>query len=405
MVWASTRERKNAEQNDWSKRGRATAVANSNVTDRPRRSVLALVDPVLMNARLRFVLFGLAFAAAVAVMLWVSWPSSRPEPVWQGRPLSYWVTKAGQIEEYNGVPKDAAAAIRAIGPKAVPFLLDWMPHRKPQRPPAFEWVAGWFTRWLSNPKPNEGPSSDSVEFAWWALGTNGRSAIPTLARILNQPRRTMDDYSVWTESAKAISYLGPDAIVPMLTVATNMEGQHELWELLHNFKNLGTNGAPAVPALVRWAKDPDYFVRAGVVGALGGIGERPDLAVLVLLAALNDSNSMVRRDAADALGVFANDSEALFAPLIRTLNGSDWEACGGALTGLGHIRKKPEAVIPLIVPHLLDDNSVVQRSAAYALRDLGSEAGSKALIEATNAPNIGDIIEEVRENAHREQSE
>jgi len=123
------------------------------------------------------------------------------------------------------------------------------------------------------------------------------------------------------------------------------------------------------------------------------------------LAALNDSNSMVRRDAAAALGVFANDSEALLAPLIQTLNASEWEARGGALTGLGRIRKKPEAVIPLIVPHLLDDNPVVQRSAAYALRELGSEAGFKALLESTNAPNIGDIVEAVRENAHREKSE
>ncbi|MDB6110443.1 MAG: domain containing protein [Pedosphaera sp.] len=121
----------------------------------------------------------------------------------------------------------------------------------------------------------------------------------------------------------------------MLTVATNMQGQHELWELLHNFQNLETNGAPAVPALIHWAGDPDYWVRAGVVNALGGIGQRPDLAVPTLLTALHDSNSMVRRDAAEALGTFANDSEAVLPQLIKTLNDSDLEARGGALSGLG----------------------------------------------------------------------
>jgi hypothetical protein len=314
-------------------------------------------------------------------------PSLGKEPVYKGKPLSFWVNKIGQIERYNGTPQDAIEAIRAIGPKAVPFLLEWMPHPGAERP-----VEGF----------------PECEFAWWALGAQGKSAIPTLAHILNEPQHTMDDYSGWTESAKAISYLGPDAIAPMLAVATNMQGRHELWELLHNFENLGTNGGPAVPALIHWANDPDYWVRDGVVSALGGIGKRPDLAVPVLLNALeHDSNSMVRRDAAAALGSFANDSEAVLPELTKTLKDSDWEARGGALTGLGKIQNKPEIVVPLISPFLYDEsNSVIQRTAAYALRDLGSEAGYRALYQASNAPSswpgIGDIIWEVREKNNRD---
>lgn len=254
------------------------------------------------------------------------------------------------------------------------------------------------------------PDWSDVDIAWWALGVEGKSAIPTLARILSRPQRTMDDYSVWTESAKAISYLGPDAIVPMLTVATNMQGQREWWELLHNFENLGTNGAPAVPALIHWANDPDYWVRDGVVSALGGIGERPDLAVPVLTNTLeHDSNSMVRRDAATALGSFANDSEAVLPELIKALKDPEWQVRGGALSGLGKIQNKSEVVVPLIAPFLYDNNNVIQRTAAYALRDLGSEAGYRALLQASNAPSswpgIGDIIYEVREKTQREKSQ
>lgn len=314
------------------------------------------------------------------------------EPVYQGKPLSAWVDKVGKIEEYNGAPKDAVAAIRAIGPKAVPFLLAWMPH------PGAE-------------KPVEGlPDWSDIEIAWWALGTEGKSAIPTLARWISLPQRTMDDYSVWTESAKAISYLGPDATVPMLTVATNMEGQHCMWELLHNFENMGTNGAPAVPALIHWANNPDYWVRDGVVSALGGIGERPDLAVPVLTNILeHDSNGMVRRDAAEALGSFANDSDAVLPELMKMLKDPDWQAREGALSGLGKIQNKPDVVVPLIAPFLYDDNNVIQRSAAYALRDLGSEAGYRALLQASNAPSswpgIGDIIYEVREKMDHNKSQ
>lgn len=317
-------------------------------------------------------------------------PSLGKEPVYEGKPLSLWVMKLGE-NEFEGPPADAVEAVRAIGPNAVPFLLEWMRHPGAERP-----VEGY-------------PDSSDVEIAWWALGERGEAAIPVLARIINTPYKRMDGYSAWTESAKAISYLGPKAIVPMLTAATNMQGKHEMWELLHNLGNMGTNGAPAVPALIHWANDPDYFVRSGVMTALGGIGKRPDLAVPALLNALHrDEDSMVRRSAATALGPFANDSAEVLAELAKALKDANWEARGGALSGLGKVLNKPEVVVPLIVPFLYDTNNVLQRSAAYALRDLGSEAGFQALLAATNAPSswpgIADIIHEVREKSLRQKA-
>ena len=71
---------------------------------------------------------------------------------------------------------------------------------------------------------------------------------------------------------------------------------------------------------------------------------------------------------------------------------ADWQARAGALAALGKIHDQPEIVVPVIVPYLNDDNSVLSRYAAYALRDLGSEAGFQALLQATNNPNIGDTV-------------
>lgn len=303
-------------------------------------------------------------------------PVPAEQPVYHEQPLSYWVLRLSQEEETGGPRPDAVEAIRAIGPKAVPFLLNWMPHPGAARP-----------------DPENGvPDQENVELAWWALGSEGKAAIPVLAEIINLPQHTMDDYSVWTKSATAISYLGPDAIVPMLTAATNMQGRHELWELLHNFQNLGTNGTPAVPALIHWAGDSDYWVRDGVVSALGGIGQRPDLAVPVLLKVLeHDDNGMVRRDAAEALGTFANDSDAVLPELTKLLKDADWQARGGALSGLGEISDKPDVVIPLLVPFLSDENSVIERSAAYALLELDCRTAYCALLQNNN-PSIRDIV-------------
>jgi len=123
----------------------------------------------------------------------------------------------------------------------------------------------------------------------------------------------------------------------------------------------------------------------------------------------HDTNSMVRRDAAAALGPFSNDSEVVLQALTKALKSPDWEARGGALSGLGKIQNKPEVVVPLISPFLYDANNVLQRSAAYALRDLGSEAGYRALLQASNAPSswpgIGDIIYEVQEKMRRGKSQ
>jgi HEAT repeat protein len=358
----------------------------------------------LMKTRRRLLLVGLAFAILLVTAFLIG---HREEPVYQGKPLSYWVTRLGS-DELHGARKDAVEAIRAIGPKAVPYLLEWMPHGQPRRPPwlerSWQWCLGWLHLRAAQ-KQKEAPGSFCIECAWWALGTEGKSAIPSLARVINQPPRAMHNYSAWTASATAISYLGPDAIAPMLAAATNMQGLDELWELIKNFENLGTNGAPAVPALIQWTNHPYYFVRAGLATALGGIGKRPDLAVPALLAGLHDSNSMVRRDAANALGAFADDSDAVLPELIKTLNGDDREARGGALSGLGRIRTRPETVVPLIAPYLSDEkgSSAVARSAAYALRDLGSQVGYRALLLATNAPS--DIAYLVVETLSKERSQ
>ena len=91
-----------------------------------------------------------------------------------------------------------------------------------------------------------------------------------------------------------------------------------------------------------------------------------------------------------------------------TLKDPDWQARGGAISGLGKIRSKPEVVVPLIAPFLYDTNNVIQRTAAYALRHLESEIGYQALIRASNAPSswpgIGDIVYQAEETRRRAKS-
>ena len=67
-----------------------------------------------MNARVRLLLIGLAVGISLAAILWAgrSAVAPREEPLYQGKTLSYWVTRVGRIEEFDGAPQDAVAAIR-----------------------------------------------------------------------------------------------------------------------------------------------------------------------------------------------------------------------------------------------------------------------------------------------------
>ncbi len=115
-------------------------------------------------------------------------PALGPEPVYHDTPLSVWAIGLSQIEELDGAPEDPAEAIRFIGANAVPFLLEWMTHPETRR------------------QVEDYPDGTSIVLAWSALGTNGKSAIPELARRLNRPEQTADDESFWSESAAAFLF-------------------------------------------------------------------------------------------------------------------------------------------------------------------------------------------------------
>jgi HEAT repeat protein len=192
---------------------------------------------------------------------------------------------------------EAMNAVRAIGPAAVPYLLKWI------QPPCVDSIL-----------PGGAVESFKV------LGPQAKSAIPRLARILNQPRGSLDDHSARSMAAEALSHLGPEAIPEMLAAATNLQGQDIRREIIRNLGNFGSNGVSAISALTAWTHDRDQWVRLGAINALGEIAEQPEVVIPVLLAALKDPDALVRRDAAEALGNFGKDAQQEFPALLHALD-------------------------------------------------------------------------------------
>lgn len=291
------------------------------------------------------------------------------EPVYDGWPLSECVVYSGE-QNLDGTLSTnaikAANGLHAIGAAAVP----------------------WLIKWIENPNSPTGMyvASTGTEEAFKTLGPQATVAIPPLAKILNKKFASMDDYTSWHEAAESISWLGPAALPDMLTTATNLQGTDDQWELIQSIGNLGTNGEPAIPALIGWTSDTNSWVRTGAVTALGDIAMDPETVIPVLLRALKDPEPMVRSYASDALGNYGKTAQGAVPDLIQKATDADPQVRASAMMGLGEIGEPRHVVLPILITGLSDDDPTVRRMTAYALGEFGGQKAFEALIQATDDP-------------------
>jgi HEAT repeat protein len=126
-------------------------------------------------------------------------------------------------------------------------------------------------------------------------------------------------------------------------------------------------GAPAVEPLVVALKAPDSIVRENAADALGEI--KDPRAVEPLIAALKDSVPLVRDFALDALSAFGTPA---VEPLIAALKDSDSVVRENIAVALRQL-KDPRAVESLIAA-LKDSDSHVRQNAVDALGAIGAPA-------------------------------
>lgn len=181
-------------------------------------------------------------------------------------------------------------------------------------------------------------------------------------------------------------------------------GSTETEERRDAIAHLGAMRHPsAARAAVAGLKDVSVVVRATAAGALQMLP--PEEAVASLLPLLNDKDEFVRREAAYALGRTESRS-AVDALLERLTTDKKAEVRGAAAVALGQIQD-PSTISPLIavltsVPSANskkktkgEQDGFVLRSAARALGQIGSSAGTTALIAMlTNEATDNDVRRE-----------
>jgi HEAT repeat protein len=233
-----------------------------------------------------------------------------------------------------------------------------------------------------------------------AFGAAGAPAVPALIQALGD-----SDWDVRCAAAEALGKLGDPQAVPALSVwahagedaardalqtlghpmldlpqAVAQVAAHGAWGVLIRALTctqvrevvVGL-GAPAVPALIQALGNSDSAVRRAAAEALGAIGDPQ--AIPALIQALGDDWGNVRFAAAEALGKLG-DPQAVPA-LIQAL-GDDWGnvrfAAAEALGKLGD----PQAV-PALIQALGDSGWDVRCAAAEALGKLGDPQAVPAL--------------------------
>lgn len=334
-----------------------------------------------------------------------------PEPRYEGRSVTYWVKRLGgsSVLDFGAAEENerARAALRAIGPAAIPALTA-----------ALRQERHWYVR-------------KAAAYALGALGVQAREALPALIEALAD----VDGDAVAPAAVEAIRMIDPESATdaaPRLVEIAREQQSDEYWrelqrrgtvpaqiprlaealsgtrdlaaapsaplwvpllaECLKNrreetrqwalktLRKLGPAAAPAVPALVEALGHSK--MQAQAAAALGEIGPGAREAVPALRAMLQDRSPSLRSAAAQALATIepapAAGDVAAFAAALRDPDPGQRIAAAIALARLG-----PDAApaLPALVEATRDEDSRVRHEAVKALGAMGP--GATAAVSAS----------------------
>jgi len=257
----------------------------------------------------------------------------RKEPKYQGKTLSAWLKQLDDGRATLGIgwpftrralsreQVEAAAAIRAIGTNALPFLLTDLRAKPSRNSPAIRLREGM--DWV------EKRSGYRIHFPFEGL--------------------TKADAVRW-RAAQGISALGPVAgsLGPELVKDVMSPSGPGIKEAAYGLAAIGPGGVYVLSNAVHKALQPGQLgMQWSGMCALWGLGEHPETA-----------------------------SNALPFLISNVASTNQW-AASGAIQVLGFIRADAEHVVPALSNALNSSDQTIRRDAAWALKEFGREDVAK----------------------------
>jgi HEAT repeat protein len=226
--------------------------------------------------------------ASTALVAGAAWQVMRPrEPVFEGKPLSFWLKGYDPIQRTEPGEQKADEVVGEIGTNAIPTLLRMLSTGDPPFIVKLKALARrqHFITFRRRAAANQ--HFQAVK-AFQRLGPSAKTAVPALIEIYEQNISAVSQI----ETARALGSIGPPA------------------------------GA-AVPALLRGMTNVDANVRRETAFVLSQIRAEPALVVPVLTNSLHDPVPAVRTAAINALGMFGKDAKSAAPSLLPLLNDPD----------------------------------------------------------------------------------
>ena len=254
----------------------------------------------------------LAAALGIVAVIFVFAGSRAKEPIYRDRRLSEWVSDFNRGEKEYAA---ASGAVRAMGTNALPGLLRLLRH-SPE-----PWLNRWIP-WINRQpffkiarRPN-GPYPEQVVSAFIVLGTNVTSVLPQLNEIFLRSTNGIYASEVMTLAApvQSLPYLAAALQQPAL-VRSNAAV---------SLRNLGTYLTPAMPLLLACLVDRDAGVRTSARASLDGMARDSEAYANALMAALTQSDHVIRLAAVNELALRPLRPQVV-AALRKTLADSDPE--------------------------------------------------------------------------------
>lgn len=245
------------------------------------------------------------------------------EPSYQGRSLTEWMT-VYEVSSSPAESDEATHAIRQIGTNAIPHLLKWIQYEPnfsrrgliPRINGAIEWV---------NDKVNatsfviihdrDFDRAYAAPKAFGCLGNIASSAVPELARLLNNP----EDHWISSDNAgEALARMGATGLPTLVATLKDTKSLATLI-VLENIPHLETNALPIVPLLIQIVQSDTETESSAAATALGELALEPGTVIPPLIVALTSSQPATIQASVKALGQYGAHARPAIPALTNLL--------------------------------------------------------------------------------------
>jgi HEAT repeat protein len=199
-------------------------------------------------------------------------------------------------------------------------------------------------------------------------------------------------------AAWSLAAIGADSVPPLVEMLTNSNPRLRCRAAVA-LGLMGEAAEPAVPALVKMLHDPDINTRWEATDALGCIGRQPDLVVPALIEALADPNAGMKFNAMESLGDFGERATNAIPALLALFPEGDVRFGNYAASALNKISRDTteKEVLPFLLHRIKDSPHPYTRS--MALETLGQITNEPDLAIPPLIEALGDTNELIRNTA------